>query len=88
METTIRCHKGSGQDVFSPLEEGPSYLRLICNVTVHYALRRLGGGDLADPCAASPHGHGRPNPNTSWTTPRTSSTTNGRGGLLAACSPS
>ncbi|CAN6166989.1 unnamed protein product [Urochloa humidicola] len=56
METTIRCHnyKGSGQDVFSPLEEGPSYLRLICNVTVHYALRRLGGGDLAEPVCGKP----------------------------------
>ncbi|CAN6166992.1 unnamed protein product [Urochloa humidicola] len=52
METRIRCHHykdflNDGRDSFEPLEEGPSYLRLVCRITVRYALRRLGGGGLA-----------------------------------------
>ncbi|CAL5064330.1 unnamed protein product [Urochloa decumbens] len=54
METRIRCHHykhflNDGRDHFEPLEEGPSYLRLVCRATVRYALRRLGGGSLAEP---------------------------------------
>ncbi|CAN6204491.1 unnamed protein product [Urochloa humidicola] len=54
METRIRCHHykdflNDGRGRFEPLDEGPSNLRLVCRVTVRYALRRLGGGGLAEP---------------------------------------
>ncbi|CAN6217700.1 unnamed protein product [Urochloa humidicola] len=55
METRIRCHHYmDGRDRFELLEEGPSYLRLVCTVTVRYALRRLGGGGLAEPVCGKP----------------------------------
>ncbi|KAF0918860.1 hypothetical protein E2562_026695 [Oryza meyeriana var. granulata] len=38
-----RCHDGT-----APLEEGPSYVRFVCALTVKYSTRRLGGGGLAD----------------------------------------
>lgn len=43
-----------GQDNFTPLEEGPSYIRFTCQVTVQHALRRLGGGGVAEPVRTKP----------------------------------
>ncbi|CAL5074262.1 unnamed protein product [Urochloa decumbens] len=38
-----------GHDGSAPLEEGPSYVRFVCKITVQRASSRLGGrGDLAD----------------------------------------
>nr|CAB3463061.1 unnamed protein product [Digitaria exilis] len=37
-----------GHQGLAPREEGPSSLRLVCNVTVQHASRRLGGGGLAE----------------------------------------
>lgn len=58
METRIRCRHNKfgmdGQDGFAAQVEGPSYLRLTCKVTVRYAVRRLGGGGVAEAVHTEP----------------------------------